>query len=78
MKNPSDKADNSVPYCVRVHYCTCVLMCPVCECEGGERGGENAELSVFEWAHYSAQREALYSAQAAYPTIEVTKQLCTA
>lgn len=62
-------------------YCICVLMCPVCERGGGrtgERGGENAELSVIEWAHHSAQREALYSAPPAYPAIEVTKQLCTA
>lgn len=63
----------------------CASFCPecftVCECRGvggGRTGGgerENAELSVFEWAHYSAQREALYSAQPAYHTIEVTKQL---
>lgn len=55
-------------------FCQSVLlMCPVCACvcvcSERENGWENAELSVFEWAHYSAQREALYSAQPADPTI---------
>lgn len=71
---PATKADNSVP-----RFVPNVLLYVSAEgWEGGERGGgerENAELSVFEWAHYSAQREALYSAQPAYHTIEVTKQL---
>lgn len=60
-----------------LYVCTDVLCASSGGVRTGQRGGENAELSMFEWAHHSAQREALYSAQPAYPSIEVTKQLCT-
>lgn len=61
-----------------LYVCTDVLCVSAGGGRTGQRGGENAELSVFEWEHHSAEREALYSAQPAYPSIEVTKQLCTA